>query len=177
MGSRFSACLIVALVAAIPSLVRAEISRGHQLLIQHGFQIQGVTTPYDPFNLATYQGAHYSAINWLWDSNVSLHGDAPGAPWARWVRNRSEMPPLASTPYGPNEGPYIDKLVSLQIGDETALNDVNVRNDYVNWYNEIRTANPTWLPHTILYNNSAGGAVSDAALDDFIQRARPDMIV
>jgi MYXO-CTERM domain-containing protein len=108
---------------------------------------------------------------------VQNHGAAPGVPWARWVRNRQEMPPRAATQYGPAEGPYTEKLVALQIGDETALNDDNVRNDYVNWYNEIRAANPAWLPHTILYNNSAGGAVSDVALDDFIRRAQPDMIV
>ena len=29
---------------------------------------------------------------------------------------------------------------------------------------KIRAANPAWLSHTILYNNSAGGAVSDAAM-------------
>lgn len=157
---------------------QGTLPKGQQLLIEQGLQIHGVTAPYDPFHLNTYQSANYTAINWLWDSNVSQHGTAPGEmPWARWVRNRAEMPPLATTPFGPNEGPYMDKLVALQLGDETNLNDDNVRNDFVNWYNEIRAANPAWLSHTILYNNSAGGAVSDPALGDFITRAKPDMIV
>jgi len=173
------AAVVVALVVlfATAATATAQVSKGHQILIEQGLQIQGMVAPYDPFHFDTYQAANYTSVNWIWDSRVSDQGPAPGAmPWSRWVRNRSEMPPLSSTPFGPDEGPYMSKLFALQIGDEANLDNQSVRDDYVNWYNEIRTANPSWLQHTMLWNNNFGGQVSDAALGDFISRAKPDII-
>jgi hypothetical protein len=143
----------------------AQISKGHRILIERGLQTQGMVTRDDVFHLDTYRNANYSTINWLWDSSPSQHGPAPGFPWARWVRNESEMPSAA-------EQPYLSQLVALQLGDEWHLNDPAVRDRAVNWFNAIRN---DW-PNTILYMNSFGGQVNDAALADFISRARPDML-
>lgn len=168
-----SAVVLLGLVSA----AQAQVSKGHRILIEQGLQIQGMVAPYDPFNFSTYQAANYTSINWIWDSSVDDQGAAPGAmPWSRWVRSRAEMPPRGPTVYGPDESPYMSKLFAIQIGDEANLNNDAIRNDYINWYNEIRAANPTWLQHTMLWNNNFGGQVSDAALDDFIQRAKPDII-
>jgi hypothetical protein len=169
-GFVFAALLGVTLGAH----ARAQtISKGQQILINQGLQVQGMVTNFDPFHLSTYQAANYSSINWLWDSNVSAQGSAPGAmPWARWVRDhystdqQPEMPPLNG------EGPYLSKLIALSLGDEPDLNDVNVRNYYVNWFNSVRAA----YPNTILYTNNYGGQLTDAALGDFVTRAKPDMI-
>jgi hypothetical protein len=146
----------------------ATLSKGNQLLIQNGLQIQGMATKDDVFHLQTYEDANYTAINWLWDLNTSLHGAAPGFPWARWVHDQSEMPPRA----GANEEPYLSKLVALSLGDEKNLNDPAVRDPYINWFNAVK---PNY-PNTILYANNYGGQVNDAALADFINRAQPDMI-
>lgn len=144
----------------------AQIPKGHQILIDRGLQLQSMAVPYDNFHLSTYSNANYTAIHWLWDSNPSLHGPAPGFPWARWVRDETEMPPCGS------EGPYMNQLLALQLGDEWNLNDNATRTRLVNWF--IAVSNN--FPNTILFHNNFGGQVGDAQLGDFISRARPDAI-
>jgi hypothetical protein len=145
------------------------ISKGNQILINQGLQVQGMVSSTDPFHLSTYQAANYTAVNWIWDSNTAALGAAPGAmPWARWVRDQSEMPPRT----GYNETGYLSKLIALSLGDEPNLNDDATRTSYVNWFNAVRAS----FPNTILYVNNYGGQVTDAALGDFITRAQPDMI-
>ena len=166
---QFPASLILMLSAAIwvvgTQSASAELGKGHRILIERGLQVQGMATKDDVFHLATYQNANYSAIHWLWESNPSLHGAAPGFPWARWVGDENQMPNAA-------EQPYLSQLVALQLGDEWHLNDPAVRDRAVNWFNAIRSQ---W-PDTILYMNNYGGQVNDAALSDFIARAQPDML-
>src|SRR5215207_6106413 len=101
-------CAVALLLATAAAPSRgAELSKGHRLLIEHGFQIQGMATKDDVFHLQTYQAANYTAINWLWDANVSHHGAAPGFAWARWVGDASQMPPRA----GGGEEPFMPRLV------------------------------------------------------------------
>ncbi|MEX2170340.1 MAG: hypothetical protein WD851_13585 [Pirellulales bacterium] len=162
---KYQLLLLVALVLLVAQPASAELSKGHQILIDRGLQVQGMVTKDDVFHLATFQNANYSAIHWLWESSPAQHGPAPGFPWARWVSNESQMP-------GATEQPYLSQLVALQLGDEWHLNDPAVRDRAVNWFNAIRNQ---W-PDTILYMNNWGGQVNDAELGDFITRARPDML-
>lgn len=144
----------------------AQLSKGHQILINRGFQTQGMVANTDPFHLTTYSNANYTSINGLWTSTPSWMGAAPGFPWSRWVGDENQMPPQG------NEGPYLSQLVTLQLADEWNLNDNATRDRAVNWFNGVRA---NW-PNTILYANNFGGQVSDAALGDFIARAQPDML-
>jgi hypothetical protein len=165
---RLAAILVVLLAASLAPARAAELSKGHRLLIEHGFQIQGMATKDDVFHLDTYRAANYTAINWLWDADVSKHGPALGFPWARWVGDDSQMPPRA----GANEQAYMPRLVALSLGDEKDLNDPKVREPYIAWFNNVRAQ----YPNTILYANNFGGQVNDAALGDFTARAKPDML-
>ncbi|HEX4588363.1 MAG TPA: PEP-CTERM sorting domain-containing protein [Gemmataceae bacterium] len=169
-GFVFAAALSTALA---PVASGQTLSKGNQILISQGLQVQGMVTNYDPFHLSTYQAANYSSVNWVWDSNTPAQGPAPGTiPWSRWVRDHyttdknPEMPPIGA------EAGYMSKLISLSLGDEPNLNDDATRTYYVNWFNSVRAA----FPNTILYTNNYGGQVTDAALGDFITRAKPDMI-
>jgi len=121
----------------------------------------------DLFHLATYQAANYCSINWLWDSNPSAMGAPPGFAWARWVRDEAQMPPRG------DEAQYMAQLIALSLADEWDLNDPAVRDRAVKWFNAVRDQ----FPNTILYTNNYGGQVSDAALGEFISRAKPDMIM
>src|SRR5438477_1202843 len=58
----------------------SQIGKGHLILIQRGLQLQGLVTRDDVFHLNTYSNANYTSIHWLWDSNPSLMGAAPGFP-------------------------------------------------------------------------------------------------
>ena len=158
--------VLVIVVVAAPA--EAQPTRGQQLLINHGLQIQGVTTRDDVFHLDTFTAANYTAILWGWDSNTSLHGAAPGFPWARWIRNESEMPPRP----GYNEEPYMSKLVSIQMGDEYDLNNAAQRQQTIDWLNAARPN----FPNTMFVVNNYGSQVNDAALADLIARGAPDVI-
>jgi len=149
----------------------AELSKANQILINRGLQIEGLAVTYDTFHLSTYSNANYTAVLWLWDSprsynNMSILGTAPGFPWARWVFDEADMPPLGG------EAAYLSQLLNLQLADEWHLNDDATRTRAVNWFNAVRN---NW-PNTILSANNWGGQVTDANLIDFCTRAHPDMI-
>ena len=155
-----------------PNVCHAQLSKGHQLLISRGLQVQGIVSTYDTFHLSTLSNANYTAVNWLWnsprsyDGSMPLLGAAPGFPWARWVVDETDMPPLG------DEASYFGQLVALQLADEWDLNNADIRTRAVNWF---LSAGSNW-PNTILYANNGGGQVSDGNLVDFVSRAHPDMI-
>src|SRR5439155_23814531 len=127
--------------------VNGQVGKGFQILTNCGFQVQGMVANYDIFHLTTYSNANYTSINWLWDSDTTKMGTAPGFPWARWVSGTTNMPPQGS------EGPFVSQLVTLQLGDEWELNDGPTRTNLINWFGAVRA---NW-PNTILYHNNYGG--------------------
>ena len=161
------------LVAAILSLSvlpittsQAQLSKANRILIERGLQLQGMVQWDDFFHLDTYSNANYTSINWIWKSNPSLMGPAPGFPWARWVSDLADMPPQT------DEDPYMPQLVTLQLGDEWNLQDGQTRTNLIDWFVAVRD---NW-PNTILYHNNYSGQADDPALGDFIPKARPDML-
>jgi hypothetical protein len=168
---RRNSLLSAAVLLFCAQISYAELSKGHQILIERGLQLQGMVLTYDTFSLNTYSNANYTSVNWTWDAPRSWNfmsniGPAPGFPWSRWVGNLDDMPPMGG------EEPYLSQLVALQLGDEAHLSDDNVRNQVVDWFVAVRDNWPT----TILYVNNYLGQAPDGALHDFINRARPDMI-
>jgi hypothetical protein len=144
----------------------AQLGKANRLFIEHGLQLQGMGQWDDIFHLDTYSNANYTSINWIWKSNPSWFGSAPGFPWARWVSDATDMPPQAG------EAPYMPQLLALQLGDEWNLQDGQIRTNLIDWFVAVRT---NW-PNTILYHNNYGGQADDAALADFIPKAQPDML-
>lgn len=162
------ALLAVSLSAAVASVCPAQsLPKANRILLERGLQIQGMATKDDVFHLDTYKAANYTAINWLFDANPAKHGPPPGFPWARWVSDQAHMPPVG------DESAYMPNLVAMSLGDEKNLNDPAVRDPYVAWFNAVTPK----YPNAIIYANNYGGQVGDAALGDFIDRAKPDMIV
>jgi hypothetical protein len=94
-----AAVFAVTMLMAPPS--HAQISKGNQILINRGLQVEGLVATYDTFHLSTYSNANYTAVIWLWDAprsydSMSQLGAAPGFPWARWVNSETDMPPSAT---------------------------------------------------------------------------------
>src|SRR5688572_22920410 len=75
---RSSVHLVILLVSLLPNGARAAVSKGHLILIDRGLQLQGMVTRDDVFHLNTYSNANYTSVHWLWDSNPSQLGVAPG---------------------------------------------------------------------------------------------------
>src|SRR3954471_12341900 len=80
----------------------AQLSKGHQILINRGFQILGLTQPDNYFHLDTYTNAGYTTVAFSTDSTGNLGpistftGEAPGLPWARWAPNETSMPGIGT---------------------------------------------------------------------------------
>jgi hypothetical protein len=164
---------MAAFAGLIPAANGQSLSKANQILITQGLQVQGMVSNADPFHLSTYQAANYSSVNWIWDSTTTAQGTAPGSiPWSRWVRDHYTTDQIPEMPPRGSESGYLSKLYYLQLGDEPNLNDDATRTYYVNWFNSVRAS----YPNTILYTNNYGGQVTDAALGDFITRAKPDML-
>jgi hypothetical protein len=160
------------------------LSKGYQLLIQNGFQSDGLVQPDDGFHLQPtlnngtvtggYQDIGYTTVDWSLgsvnnpNSVVSDLGSAPGIAWGRWVDSEADMPAQGG------ESAYMSNLVSLCLQDEENLNDPATANAEVQWFNDAQ-ANPAFN-HTILYTNSWGGEITDANLENFIAQAHPDMM-
>jgi hypothetical protein len=182
--------LIAAAVAAFAAgesaiAQTANLSKGYQILLNRGFQIQGLSIKENGFHLtpaangATFTGGYYdvgyNTVNWAYsnvsnnpNSNVSSLGAAPGVPWARWVDAEANMPPIG------DEGPYMSNLVGLSLADEQDYNNQSIRDAAVAWFNRAQ-ANPAYA-NTLLYTNHWGGQLADGNLIDFVNRAHPDMM-
>ena len=156
------------LAAASPTYA---LNRGQQWFVDNGLQITGVIGDPGrgmPFHLSTYQSMGYTTEVWEWVSDPSQLTMS----WGRWVTQVSNLPPVGS------ESAHLATLKQLNLGtpggDEADLNDPNVRNQQVAFFNSAH-ANSS-LNNVLLWNNNYGGQVNDASLGDFISRAQPDMI-
>jgi hypothetical protein len=157
-------------------ITRAQVSKGHQILLNRGLQLQGLSQDDCYLHLDTYSNANYTSINWVnspgaHSSRPDWMGAAPGFAWSRWAADETQMPPQV-TPYGGDETPFLPQLLALQLGDEWNLNDLTTRNRLVDWFNLVRT---NW-PNTILYHNNWGSQIGDTELADFYTRAQPDLL-
>jgi hypothetical protein len=160
-------CIVLGLLVLISFAQsgHAQVSKGNQILINRGLQLQGLSQDDVYLHLDTFTNANYTSINWI-NSITPAHssrppwmGDPPGFLCARWVTDETQMPPQI-TPYGGDEAPYVSQLMALQLGDEWNLNDDATRTRLVNWFNTVRA---NW-PNVILYHNNWGniaGATTD----------------
>ena len=169
------------LLAWFSGIAAAQVSKGHQILIDRGLQVQGLAQDDCYVTLSTYTNLNYSAVCWIngVDTNGNtIHssrnpwlGDPPGFPWTRWSINETQMPPQI-TPYGGDETPYLPQLFGICLGDEWDLNDSTTRTRLVNWFLSVQS---NW-PNAILFHNNWGSQITDANLADFYTRAQPDML-
>src|SRR5436309_16030381 len=128
VGGKQSTRRVISVAAAsvacvFASSARAQVSglnKGQLWFLKNGLQLQALSTNFDPWDLSRMQGANYSAVNWLWDSNVTLQGNSP---WARWVRppgtyNNINYPDAQLPPIDSNDAAKMGTLIALSLGDE-----------------------------------------------------------
>ena len=80
-------CSLLSLLAFVShsQIGHTQISKGNQILIDRGFQIQGIVSTYDTFHLSTFSNANYTTVNWLWSdprcSDIVICALARGPPF------------------------------------------------------------------------------------------------
>jgi hypothetical protein len=167
-------CLLIAVTCCAPA-ARAEIGKGHRILIEHGLQIQAQAF-YVPQDLGTdrytfdpkpYLDAGFTGINW---HNRPLNTDFAAAhpkfPWGRWSTKPLDAELL------PSELPYADRFVTFQYGDENPLNNPDIRAEFKSWFDAARPR----FPGTILYTNQLAFDATDANLATYLRESKPDML-
>src|SRR5262249_38704069 len=157
-----SAAVIGAVLSCAPTISAqvSGLSRGQSWFLRNGLQLQALTTNFDPFDLTRMQGANYTAVNWLWDSDVSQQGSSP---WARWVRppgtyEGTSYPDGQLPPINAAESGKMSTLIALSLGDEPDLNNATTRQSYIDWFGRLH--NPAMHPELtdkLLYMNNYGG--------------------
>src|SRR4051812_49073857 len=179
--------LVASALLLTQSTSAQPLSKGYQILINRGFQVQALVTKDNGFHFqpeahapadGTFTGGYYdigyNTLDWTFastnnpNSNVATLGAAPGVPWARWVDTQADMPAIGA------EGRYMSNLVGMSLADEQDLNNPTVRDAAVQWFNAV-TPNPAYA-NALIYTNSYGGQVQDNQLIDFVNRAHPDMM-
>lgn len=175
--------------AALDSVGAYTLSRGRQLMLANGLQIQGsvlhpswggpATDGFSDIN--RWQSANFTTINFdnVWNrpaAQPSVLAQMPtGTRWGRWY-------PMGTSGYEgykyllPTELPYKNSLVSLQCGDEMSnLMDPNTLSDMAATYAEWRQL----YPNALVYTNLAGLQVpyTVTGLQTYMAVAQPDMIM
>jgi hypothetical protein len=150
----------------------AKLSRGHYLLIEKGLQIQALVYPRleDNFaevglNLTQFAESNFTTVNFARNADVDLYlGDAVTSPcWSRWA---------GLTVLGDNEIPYLDKMISVQYGDEWDVTVSEPQQIFSNWLSNMHNL----YPDVILFTNQYGNQLSFEDLQTYMQATGPDLV-
>ena len=110
--------------------LRAELDRGHYLMLCRGLQIEGLVFPetwypteWVGFNVAQFVAANFTTVNFVWEDSrwPSLLGSpSNGVAWSRLGG-----PVRDTLPFVPDiaERPYLGNMARVQLGDEQTLAD------------------------------------------------------
>jgi hypothetical protein len=153
--------------------VKAELTRGHYLLVDRGLQIQALTFPLVNgqivFSMDTFNQSNFTGMNtWAFALDPAWFGGAATPQWGRWYETGKTPDTLNAT-----ELAYLDQLVSFQYRDEQAITNAEYVSDITDWIalNKVR------YPNVISYANQYGGQNTLNELKTFVQAVQPDMVM
>ncbi|OHB54193.1 MAG: hypothetical protein A2Y12_17105 [Planctomycetes bacterium GWF2_42_9] len=152
-----------------PAIVETRWSRGQDILMRRGLQIQAQAFPTAAvpscFSLNRWAESNFTTANFGWvpDQNIpALMGLAPGIPWGKWGNGVSET-----------EMSYYSNLVSLQYGDEQDLELWQERQDAIVVLSDLKNRFPDVLSYTDQYFNQ----VDNESMELYMTEAKPDMLM
>lgn len=155
-------------MALASSDVNAQtISRGNQLLMQRGLQIQAMA--HGALNPTVFQQSNFTTV---FKDNLNVEtlpslGPPPGIQWGRLYYTASRYNLDSS------EVPYKSNLVGLQLNDELDISDQAVLDQARAVLNYWRFA----YPDTIGYLNQYGNQNTTAQLQNYLSYVQPDMLM
>ncbi len=172
-----SGVLVILILFSLTTLSRAEIndlSRGQQIMLERGLQIQAqvyprkLNAPYDVtgLDMTRFAESNFTTANFAW----SLWPDSFGSPetCVNWGRHTGLYPEIKSY-----EEPYLDKLVNIQVLDEKDISDPFWVTTLANDISALKAQYPNVLIHT----NLQGNIWSASQIRNFMQQAQPDMLL
>jgi hypothetical protein len=150
-----------------------SITRGRQVLLDRGFQLQALTftLPQDGItDLNLWRSANFSTLNFWTRSDVYSAVFPKLPPGQQWGRVWQGQPETGDGLWG-QEIPYRDSLVDMQWYDEVS--------NTMQRLPEIATQFRTWNsshPRALAHANFYGNQLSAANLSAFVQATKPDII-
>jgi hypothetical protein len=150
------------------------ISRGHQILLNRGLQIQSEVRPYWGYSsVSRWQSANFTTFNVAEELAPTEIGQLPaGTQWGRLYTYTT--PTTAPNVLTSDESPYATNFVSFAYGDEikdltssTRLSDMATT--FASWH--------SLYPNTLAYAGIAGGDYTTAQLTSYMAAAQPDMLM
>ncbi len=170
---RLRCVLLLCIVSAGPhgSPARAQtLSRGHQIILSRGLQIQAQVFPADnghQFDFARWADSNFTTVNLHWHGNaVTYLGPAPGLPWGRWLGNSTDD--LSST-----EMQYESNMVSCQYLDEQDLTAPGAIEECAGVFSRFRSEHP----NVMVFVNMEADDPDDSTMRMYLSTAQPDMIM
>ncbi len=165
------------------------LSRGHNILLQRGLQVQALVFPslvlsevHSPGVDQAFDPDRWAESNFttphIW-ANRYLPDEMPGAvhpngesstPWSLWVNGHPGD--LSSTDPIVDLTPWESTLLAVQFGDEQDVTDPFEE------YN-LRTAMALWRtahPHVLTYTNQSGFQASFAEMQAYMLEVEPDIL-
>jgi len=168
-------CALIALVSI--SNFAFSLDRGHSILLEKGFQIQGLCSPqmwgggWPPVppvqkpNMARFLESNFTGLNLLGNPYPELYFDEkPDIQWGRWANYNPSL--------RPEELPYLPTMVGFQYSDEENIGDPNVLEDANNWFRATQLN----YPNVISFANQYGSQNTLAELQNFMVYCKPDMV-
>jgi hypothetical protein len=171
LGLVLAAALCIGLFCG-SARAQTQLSRGHQILLKKGLQIQAQVFPVIEntkqvvgFNLQRWRESNFTTVNLQWNSTASAYlGPAPGIPWGRYAGPY----PLTS-----EELPYLPNMVSFQLSDEQDLSKGDSLQAAAKWLEMARQR----YPEVLSYTNQWGTQNSVSFLKHYLAVAKPDMVM
>ncbi|MCC7351027.1 MAG: PEP-CTERM sorting domain-containing protein [Phycisphaerales bacterium] len=146
-----------------------DLDRGHQILLQRGFQVQGIAFPGEGglVSLERFRQSNMTGLDtWYNPFRAGDFDETPTLQWKRLIRYGD------STELQSSETPYLSNLVAVQYGDEESLTP-----DVVAAHTQALAELRTRYPNAISYTNQYGTQESLATLKQYVSVAKPDMVM
>jgi hypothetical protein len=155
-------CFLVAVTEESAGAVEG-LSRGHQLLLQHGLQLQA-SCPHTPvtFDRATWAASNFTTV-FLWGSGQKCL-PLGNTPWADSLPECNDLPR--------DWYPELSSLVCFQQGDEQDVVSPARRVELKARMAAFRSK----YPNVIQYTNQFGSQASAEQLQAYMKDCQPDML-
>ena len=170
-------CILLTWHAAM-NVAGDQLSRGRQLLLDRGLQIQAQElSPNAYFDVGVWQTANFTTINFQASgyphSILFAHYLPVTQQWGRWTYDNSLT-------LDPADLPYASNCVSLQYQDE--LDGSNGKPNILNPSTQATVAAQfsTWnslYPNTLAYTSFYGGQLNASQLTTYMQTCKPDILM
>ena len=157
-----------------------ELSRGHRLLLRHGFQLHGLVRPVGFSDLGVWERSNLTGVNSVHyhPSFMEEYVQPNGLNWSFWTwgdpvsGETTRAVPTAEPTRMEVKEEHKENLVAIQYRDEQSLDDEDYFAKTKDWLDKAREG----YPNALRYVNQWGTETSIEGMRRYIEEAEPDML-